>query len=66
MSSNNNFTFCPKCGGKSIHFNIKYWKCDDCQFVLYHNTTSASGLIISDNDNNIYSKLEQKILKKEC
>ena len=58
MSSDNNFTFCPKCGGKNIHFINKYWKCDDCQFVLYMNAASAAGLIISDNDNNVLFEIK--------
>ena len=64
MSSNNNFTFCPKCRGKNIHFNIKYWKCDDCQFVLYHNAASATGLIMTDNDNNVLFEIRAKDPKK--
>ena len=64
MSSNNDFTFCPKCGGKNIHFIVKYWKCDDCQFVLYHNAASASGLIISDNENNVLFEIRAKDPKK--
>ena len=60
MSSDNNFTFCPKCGGKNIHFINKYWKCDDCQFVLYMNAASAAGLIISDNDNNVLFEIRAK------
>ena len=60
MSSDKKFTFCPKCAGKNIHFINKYWKCDDCNFVLYLNAASAAGLIISDNDNNVLFEIRAK------
>jgi len=42
------FNFCPSCGGKKISFNKgKYFRCDDCGFVYYHNVAAATGCIIS-------------------
>ena len=64
MSSYNNFTFCPKCGEKNIHFNMKYWKCDNCQFVLYHNAASAANLLIYNNDNSILLEIRAKDPKR--
>ena len=65
MSINNNFSFCPKCGSKdTINFIKKYWECDKCPFILYHNPASTAGLIISDNENNILLEIRAKDPKK--
>ena len=66
MSINsNNFLYCPKCGTKdTIQYIEKYWKCDKCSFILYHNAASASAVIISDNENNILFEIRAKDPKK--
>ena len=64
-NNNNNFSYCPKCGAKdTIQYIEKYWKCDKCSFILYHNAASASAVIISDNENNILFETRAKEPKK--
>ena len=46
------------------HYFEKYWKCDKCSFILYHNAASASAVIISDNENNILFEIRAKDPKK--
>ena len=64
-NASNNFSYCPKCGSKdSIKYIEKYWKCDKCPFILYHNAASASAVIISDKENNILFEIRAKNPKK--
>ena len=45
----NDFNFCPNCGGKNIkNVNMRKWKCDDCGFTLYNNVAAAVGLVIQN------------------
>lgn len=50
----NNFNFCPLCGGKNIkNMKMRNWLCSDCGFDLYNNVASAVGLIIKNKNNEI-------------
>ena len=50
----NDFTFCPACGGKRIqNVKMRKWLCTDCGFDLYNNVASAVGLIICDDDGRV-------------
>ena len=61
----NDFTFCPKCGSKSIeNKNNRKWLCPDCGFDLYNNVAAAVGVIIYDNDHNILLEVRAKEPKK--
>lgn len=43
----NDFNFCPNCGGKNIkNVNMRKWACPDCNYSLYNNIAAAIGLII--------------------
>ena len=45
----NDFNFCPNCGGKNIqNLNMRKWKCDDCGYTLYNNVAAAVGLVIQN------------------
>ena len=61
----NNFNFCPHCGGKNIHnVNMRAWQCDDCGFVLYHNVAAAVAVIITDESGNILFEVRAKEPKR--
>ena len=65
INNNNNFLYCPQCGAKgTIQYIEKYWKCNKCPFILYHNAASASAVIISDDENNILFEIRAKDPKK--
>ena len=64
-SNNNNFIYCPQCGSKgAIVFIDKYWKCNNCPFILYHNPASTAAVIISDEENNILFIIRAREPKK--
>ena len=64
-TNNNNFIYCPQCGSKdTVKFIEKYWKCDKCPFILYHNPASTSAVIISDDENNILFEIRARDPKK--
>ena len=57
----NNFKFCPKCGSKNISYlNDRKWACADCSFKLYNNVAAAVGLIITDENNNVFFEVRAK------
>lgn len=61
----NDFNLCPKCGcNKIINNNNRYWKCDDCGFVLYCNVAAAVGVIIYDKNNNVLFEVRAKEPRK--
>lgn len=61
----NNFDFCPECGGKNIEYlENKKWFCVDCGFDLYNNVASAVGAIISDSENNVLFEIRAKEPRK--
>ena len=50
----NDFSFCPACGGKHIqNVQMRKWLCADCGFDLYNNVATAVGLIICDGDGRV-------------
>ena len=64
-TNNNNFIYCPQCGSKDrVKFIEKYWKCDKCPFILYHNPASTSAVIISNDENNILFEIRARDPKK--
>jgi ADP-ribose pyrophosphatase YjhB (NUDIX family) len=41
------FKYCPLCGSTRIAFiDHRYWVCDECDFVYYHNVAAAAGVLI--------------------
>ena len=65
QNNNNNFIYCPNCGSKdTIQYIEKYWKCNKCPFILYHNAASATAVIISDEENNILFEIRARGPKK--
>ena len=45
------FKHCPKCGNEKIKFiNNRYFKCDNCEFVYFHNVATATAAIIVHNN----------------
>lgn len=61
----NNFNFCPKCGSKKISYlNNRKWACEDCGFKLYNNVAAAVGLIITDENNNVFFEVRAKEPRK--
>lgn len=62
---NNNFNFCPECGGKNIkNVNMRKWRCEDCGFTLYNNVASAVGLVIQKADGKILFEKRAKDPRK--
>lgn len=58
---NNNFNFCPLCGGRNVvSVNNRKWECSDCGFVLYNNSATAVGVIIIDNSGQILLEVRTK------
>lgn len=42
-----NLKFCPKCGQEKLLWNgVTRFSCDNCDFVLYHNTAAAVAVIM--------------------
>lgn len=63
--TDNNFTFCPECGKKTITYkNKRKWQCENCGFDLYNNVAAAVGIIISDYTNNILFEIRAKNPRK--
>lgn len=61
----NDFNFCPKCGSKKIvNKDNRYWKCPECDFVLYCNTAAAVGVIIADKNHNVLFEIRAKEPRK--
>ena len=45
------FNFCPQCKTEKLLFvNKRYWTCEQCEFVYFHNTAAAVGAIIECNN----------------
>jgi len=48
------FVYCPKCGSsRFVENNFKSKKCEDCQFVYYFNSASATAAFIVDKENRL-------------
>ena len=61
----NNFNFCPKCGGKKISYiDNRKWGCADCGFKLYNNVAAAVGIIITDKNDNVFFEVRAKEPRK--
>ena len=57
----NDFTYCPRCGGKNIHYlDGRKWGCDDCGFKLYNNVAAAVGLVITDENGDVLFEVRAK------
>lgn len=57
----NNFNFCPKCGGRAItQADGVKWFCPECGFTLYNNVAAAVGLILYDNEGRVLFEVRQK------
>ncbi len=64
-SIDNNFSFCPKCGGRKIEYvENKKWVCPDCGFRLYNNVAAAVGLVIVDENGNVLLEVRAKEPRK--
>ena len=58
---NNDFNYCPKCGGKNVKcIGNRKWVCPDCGFDLYHNVAAAVGIMIYDNEDNVLFELRAR------
>ncbi|HNQ97043.1 MAG TPA: NUDIX domain-containing protein [Treponemataceae bacterium] len=43
--------FCPSCGKKSWRFiDNKYWQCEACSVVLYHNVACSASVLLQIDD----------------
>lgn len=61
----NDFNFCPNCGGKNIqNLNMRKWKCDDCGFTLYNNVAAAVGLVIQNKNGKVLFEKRAKEPRK--
>ena len=61
----NDFNFCPNCGGKNIqNVNMRKWKCDDCGFTLYNNVAAAVGLVIQNKNGKVLFEKRAKEPRK--
>ena len=61
----NDFNFCPNCGGKNIkNVNMRKWKCDDCGFTLYNNVAAAVGLVIQNEQGKVLFEKRAKEPRK--
>lgn len=61
----NDFSFCPKCGGKNIqNVNNRKWLCQDCGFELYNNVATAVGLVIKNAEGKILFEKRAKEPRK--
>ena len=61
----NDFNFCPNCGGKNIqNLNMRKWKCDDCGYTLYNNVAAAVGLVIQNAQGKILFEKRAKDPRK--
>ena len=61
----NDFNFCPNCGGKNIqNVNMRKWKCDDCGFTLYNNVAAAVGLVIQKKNGKVLFEKRAKEPRK--
>jgi len=61
----NDFNFCPNCGGKNIqNVNMRKWKCDDCGFTLYNNVAAAVGLVIQNKKGKVLFEKRAKEPRK--
>lgn len=63
--TDNHFTFCPKCGERTIDStNGRRWTCGSCGFDLYSNVAAAVGIIISDRSDTILFEIRAKNPRK--
>ena len=61
----NNFNFCPRCGGKNISYqDNRKWGCADCGFKLYNNVAAAVGLVMTDENGNVLFEVRAKEPRK--
>lgn len=61
----NDFNFCPNCGGKNIqNVNMRKWKCNDCGFTLYNNVAAAVGLVIQNKNGKVLFEKRAKEPRK--
>ncbi|WP_246473218.1 NUDIX hydrolase [Treponema parvum] len=61
----NDFLFCPKCGGKKVQYaDDRKWNCPDCGFKLYNNVAAAVGLVIIDEKGGVIFEVRAKEPKK--
>ena len=61
----NDFNFCPNCGGKNVqNVNMRKWKCDDCGYTLYNNVAAAVGLVIANADGKVLFEKRAKEPRK--
>jgi ADP-ribose pyrophosphatase YjhB (NUDIX family) len=61
----NEFTYCPRCGGKKIQYiDGRKWSCGDCGFRLYSNVAAAVGLIITAENGNVLFEIRAKEPRK--
>lgn len=61
----NDFYFCPKCGGKNIkNIENRKWICQDCEFELYNNVATAVGLVIKNSEGKILFEKRAKEPRK--
>ena len=57
----NNFNFCPMCASKNVSIvNNRKWECMDCGFILYNNTATAVGVIITNNSGQVLFEMRAK------
>lgn len=57
----NDFNFCPHCGGRNVrNIDMRHWQCDDCGFVLYHNVAASVAVIITDESGAILFEVRAK------
>lgn len=60
----NDFTFCPKCGGRNTNNGTRKWLCPDCGFELYNNVAAAVGLVIQTKPGTILFERRAKNPRK--
>ncbi|MDO4506067.1 MAG: NUDIX domain-containing protein [Spirochaetales bacterium] len=63
---NNEFTFCPDCGSKTISTDSirRKWDCPECGFTLYNNIASAVGLVIVNSKGEVLLEKRAKDPRK--
>ena len=56
-----NLRFCPKCGQGNLQWNnVSKWSCNNCDFVLYHNTAAAVAVVIQCKDELFFTVRNQE------
>ncbi len=61
----NDFNMCPMCGSKKIEWkNERKWICPDCGFDLYCNIAAAVGIVLYDDEGNVFFEVRAKDPRK--